>query len=919
MVESSKILTVSYGTFSCTLEGFDDSFATMKAIAEYFRDLAAGDRYFGAEPPTPDAEMLARIAEREISRRVEARSSETGIVLRASDAAQAPPTPPATAPRAEAASPATAPQAPAAVPAPAPAPAQETARTPDAAATPPAPAPDAHQAEVTPAPAAPASNRPEPAPNSVADKLARIRSVVGTAPSPAAVEDEEEDASFPPLAESDTDVARPAAAPEAEPDDGLIRTSDAPHPSDAETNEDRHPAPITQVAPDAAPAIPSDPHAEEAEGQYAAQDDMAAPDGALSDEDGDETTHPEKHTSTSLEAETGQIREIALTEADRLQDPTAAEPPVADPATEDPALDAAAPERSTDEDGEAAAFRDADRPEAEAPEQPDPFEAETPELTSEPAEDVARSEETYVTARPEAETETETEEVDDTDDRIQAVLRNLERAGLAVPDAPAPEEEKVAMPSAPSDEAARNDAAPEDAQGMPRRPRILRVSRRAPASDAAGDTSRVSAARDRLAALMAEEEADDTSAEVGEDTRKTAIDTPAEPDTPAETPAPVTQPAGDAISKRAEASDAPVTSPEEDAVAVAEDEPERPAETPSSLSPEDEDELQKALAQAEEDAMNELRLSPEQSLSPAALDDLEGPAEEIWTTDAPISEAETGSEDPALQADLSDEATGEDADENDMARTTGEESSSPAQDQDPIASDSSPQDGRAAPRTSLPSASEDEMSRLSAKADEELASPESSRRRSAIAHLKAAVAATEAARRMGEKATSAEDEEGAFRDDLAQVVRPRRPALTSAGPRERPAPLKLVASQRVDDVAPAAAGNVQPRRVAKPRPAPAPAASSFADYAASVGATSLQDLLEAAAAYTATVEGAEDFSRPQIMKMVETTARDPFTREDGLRSFGTLLRQGRIEKGGNGRFQISERTRFRPENQAARA
>lgn len=145
MAQSNKILTVSYGTFSCTLEGFDNPFGTMQSIAEYFRDLAAEDRYFGAEPPQPDAQMLHQIAEREVRRRVEARVGDNGVVLRQMTEADE------------------------AAPQPAP-PAPET----PAATAPETPAPPVPEARDTEAPDSSGSE-------TVAERLARIREVVAKA------------------------------------------------------------------------------------------------------------------------------------------------------------------------------------------------------------------------------------------------------------------------------------------------------------------------------------------------------------------------------------------------------------------------------------------------------------------------------------------------------------------------------------------------------------------------------------------------------------------------------------------------------------------------------------------------------------------------------------------------------------------
>ena len=219
---------------------------------------------------------------------------------------------------------------------------------------------------------------------------------------------------------------------------------------------------------------------------------------------------------------------------------------------------------------------------------------------------------------------------------------------------------------------------------------------------------------------------------------------------------------------------------------------------------------------------------------------------------------------------------------------------------------------------------DEDVSRLLRQTNSEMEGPESKRRMSTLAHLKAAVAATVAELRAPSPAagTGEPSRLDRYRADLAKVVRPRRP--DDKAPTERPAPLVLVSEQRIDrpsntDASPT---RVMPRRVSAGNLAVDAiedsaaeteadnifaSSRSFAEFAERLGATELPDLLEAAAAYTACIEGQPSFSRPQLMRHVSAVTPDTdAVREDSMRSFGQLLRQGKIEKVKRGQFAITD-------------
>ena len=370
-----------------------------------------------------------------------------------------------------------------------------------------------------------------------------------------------------------------------------------------------------------------------------------------------------------------------------------------------------------------------------------------------------------------------------------------------------------------------------------------------------------------------------------------------------------------------------------------------PAPAPqSSLSPEDEAELARELAAVKAELRADMDGAWQEDDDADDWDMVDAPAP--LRASAPAAVAAQPQPAPAA-ADWDEDEWEEDEWEDAPAATlpaaaaaapaavapaaaTAEEEEEDEADLDQLAHD----DVRKAVKMSSParvmlteqSVGDTDASRILDETNTQMQEPEGNRRRSAIAHLRAAVAATRADRLLGRRRDSEEDFEP-YREDLANAVRPRRPQL-SGSPTERPAeplrpaPLKLVAEQRVEPEPVAAEAPARPRRVTLAdleADLPVDAAEpegDFAAYADSVGARDLPELLEAAAAYLSFVEGRDQFSRPQLMTKVRQVEARESSREDRLRSFGQLLREGKIEKTHGGRFTVSERISFRPSRAA---
>lgn len=856
MVGESKILTVSYGTFSCTLEGFDDSFSTMKAIAEYFKGLAAEDRYFGAEPPAPDAEMLMRIAEREVKSRVEAQVGEGGIVLRRSEGQSDSP--------------------------------QEIhdAAEPHAAPTPPEAVEQTSNATIVDTPAPRAAPSPFTAPeggdsDSVAAKLSRIRAVVSRAPNAAASHDTEDDDSnglMDPIESAFKDITQEAAAPA---------------PKETAEKEAAQP--------------------EHAQPEIAPTDFDAPADEASADEATDEIT--DEITDAIVETP----EEAAVEQAPEAEAPTAEN--TAEETTEE----------TTD-------VRASEIPEEDATEDDGVLAGVGAFMAQSDSSDLQADEEGYSNEQGDT-------PIDATD--ISSILGAISNEAETSEDAPADTSESAAEAedadavdfSAITEAFAEDEdegAATETELEAEEEPEIVAVIEDAPAEETSDELVDLSEPSDEISQddiddLGRMDGTDISDGEITEEAPEEAahtddeiVDAAPEGETTAEeAPHPedgsrVAKPSISSVAARARARVIRVKKADL-ADAIEGDSGAELVDTGDAAQ-----HVESTTYDMEEHAASTSEVTSDKSESDAALSDED--EADLMAQLAAAVDGDAAEATPAIEAQEQTASDENDADDDALDRAIGAA----------IGDVHAPLPEVTPHQTLAKEADDEKMNRLMEESESQFAESEGSRRRSAIAHLKAAVAATVADRKiLGGSAPSADDTTTDYRKDLADVVRPSRAKRLLGKKDSRPAPLMLVSEQRID--APDGTA-VQPRRVGKSavglhdvnegrnagsnldeKSAKHLAESkSFAEFAERVGATELPDLLEAAAAYTAFVEGLEHFTRPQVMRRVLRFSEDQgVTREEGLRSFGLLLRQGKIEKVKRGQFKISESTRFRPDARIA--
>lgn len=844
MVGTSKILTVSYGTFSCTLEGYDDPFGAMREIAEYFRDLAADDRYFGAIPPQPDDETLKLLAQGELQKRLalQAEAAETEIEAEEIEAPK---------PRGRA----------------------------------------ARRAQMK---AAAKARAMAPEGESIAAKMNRIRAAAARS------------------VEEDADEA----------------TSESGLPSIA--------AAFADVAPaaDDTPVALDEPLSEPADASDAADSDAAGHLGGIEAE-----VLPPEPVVAPPAPDAPRLVQARVVRTNRRHSHV------------DPEADAAkesAPAADVLRSALGAWGQDEALPE-EAPTKEMAVAVET-EDTSTPVEDQPAEVEEAVDAA-----------ADPEDDAILRAIR-----GVAEPEIAVSEDETGWAVTEPA-EAEMDDLPEAQASDMGTEDAMDNVP---PAEElAAEDAAAPVAAAEETDAEIVEEASPshaEADAALGVQTDGLTTEDPADAGAEAEDAAPI----WDDIPQIAATSEEPVEAAADEAT---EDEPvevppEASAEPPLLLVPaamaeapetdpaqapliltHDADpvwDTAAAATEGEEEADHTAAMlrAVGAALAGDAEEDLTGAVPDAWAEDLALETQAAEQNLFAAEAEAPEAEDVEALEDEDDAENMFEEPDSTLSEEDEtalreelaevereVSEQRSGRDRRSLLQTHRNA--ESSVTRILRETESQLDDTDASRRRATIAHLKAAVAATRADRTGPETGPIGVSDPAMarYRDDLDRVVRPRRPGDGSVLTRPRKlAPLMLVSEQRIDLPTIDAPADVRPRRVMNGNLAlvadqdgPVPAefqdggaigeAMPLASYLEAAGVEGLGEMIEAAAAHNAFVLGRPSFARPQLMRELTSASGLRCSREDALRAFGVLLRQGTLVKLKRGHYVISKTSRFRPD------